>query len=186
MYDKTNPRRAAEFQLEQPAMKKAGFDLIDNGNADWSSKLGDGTYDAVFFGWQATTLAVTQDSAIYTSGGGSNLVGYNNKTVDQEFTKLSSTLDSGQQLQILNTAEKELWKDAIGIPIFQFPAATMWDKSKITNVDPAVLSPTMFYGFWDWARQASRQQPRGSGPSDQLHRNGVSPSLAAAPHCGVP
>jgi len=150
MYDKTNPRRAAEFKIEQPAMKEAGFNLIDNGNADWSSKLGDGTYDAVFFGWQATTLAVTQDSAIYTSGGGSNLVGYNNKTVDSQFGQLAGTLDPNQQLQILNTAEKELWKDAIGIPIFQFPETVMYDKSKITNVDPSVLSPTMFYGFWDW------------------------------------
>ncbi|MET0713154.1 MAG: ABC transporter family substrate-binding protein [Jiangellaceae bacterium] len=150
MYDKTNARRAAEFQLDRPALAKAGFNVIDSGNADWSSKLGDGSYDAVFFGWQATSLAVTQDAAIYSSGGGSNLVGYANKTVDGEFTKLAASTDSGEQLSILNNAEKELWKDAIGIPIFQFPAAVMWDKSKITNVDPAILSPTMFYGFWDW------------------------------------
>ena len=154
MYDKTNLRRAAEFQLDQPALEKAGFKIIDNGNADWSSKLGDGSYDAVFFGWQATGLAVTQDSAIYTSGGGSNLVGYNNKTVDSQFTKLAASVDPAEQQTILNDAEKEMWKDAIGIPIFQFPAAVMWDKTKIDNVDPAVLSPTMFYGFWDWTPAA--------------------------------
>jgi len=108
----------------------------------------------VFFGWQATSLAVTQDAAIYSSGGGSNLVGYANKTVDGEFTKLAASTDSAEQLSILNTAEKELWKDAIGIPIFQFPAASMWDKTKITGVDPAILSPTMFYGFWDWKPSA--------------------------------
>ncbi len=150
MYDKTNARRAAEFQLDQPALTKAGFHVIDSGNADWSSKLGDGSYDAVFFGWQATSLAVTQDAAIYQSGGGSNLVGYSNKAVDEQFTKLAKSTDSAEQLSILDEAEKSLWKDAIGIPIFQFPAAVMWDKSKITNVDPAVLSPTMFYGFWNW------------------------------------
>jgi peptide/nickel transport system substrate-binding protein len=150
MYDKTNPRRAAEFKIEQPIMKKAGFNLIDNGDADWSAKLGDGTYDAVFFGWQATSLAVTQDAAIYGPGGGSNLVGYVNKSVGADFDKLAGTLDESGQLEILNNIEKELWKDAIGIPIFQFPAAVMWDKTRLTGVDPAVLSPTMFYGFWNW------------------------------------
>jgi len=150
MYDKTNPRRAAEFQIMKPAMQKAGFDLIDNGNADWSSKLGDGTYDSVFFGWQATTTAVAQDSAIYTSGGGSNLVGYNNKSVDGLFTQLASTLDAGQQVTLLTSIEKEMYKDAIGLPIFQFPAAVMWDKTKLDGVKPSVLSPTMFYSFWTW------------------------------------
>jgi peptide/nickel transport system substrate-binding protein len=150
MYDKTNPRRAAEFKIEQPIMKKAGFNLIDNGDANWSAKLGDGSYDAVFFGWQATTLAVTQDAAIYGPGGGSNLVGYDNKTVGSLFDKLASTTDTNQQLPILNDIEKQLWKDAIGIPIFQFPAAVMSDKTRLTGTDPAVLAPTMFYGFWNW------------------------------------
>jgi len=150
MYDKTNPRRVAEFQLMEPSLTKAGFHVIDAGNADWSAKLGDGSYDAVFFGWQATGLAVTQDAAIYTSTGGSNLVGYNSKAVDAQFKNLAGETAPDQQLATLGNAEKELWKDAIGIPIFQFPAAVMWDKTKIANVDPAVLSPTMFYGFWKW------------------------------------
>jgi peptide/nickel transport system substrate-binding protein len=150
MYDKTNLRRAAEFALDQPALAKGGFNVIDNGDADWSAKLGDGSYDAVFFGWQSTGLAVNQDSAIYTTGAGSNLVGYSNKAVDGQFTKLASSTDPAEQISILNEAEKEMWADAIGIPIFQFPAAAMWDKTKIDDVDPAILSPTMFYGFWDW------------------------------------
>jgi peptide/nickel transport system substrate-binding protein len=154
MYDKTNPRRAAEFALDEPSLTKAGFHIIDAGNADWSAKLGDGSYDAVFFGWQATGLAVTQDAATYSSTGGQNLVGYSNKTVDQAYDKLAGTTDPAEQESILNVAEKEMWKDAIGIPIFQFPAAVMWDKSKIDNVDPAVLSPTMFYGFWKWTPTA--------------------------------
>ena len=34
MYDKTNPRRAAEFQIDKPALAKAGFNIIDNGDAE--------------------------------------------------------------------------------------------------------------------------------------------------------
>ncbi len=150
MYDKTNPRRAAEFQIDKPALAKAGFNIIDNGNADWSSKLGDGTYDAVFFGWQANTTAVTGDVSIYTTGGGSNFVGYDNKTVDSLYTKLQETTDTNAQMPIITDIEKEMWKDAIGMPIFQFPAAVMWDKTTVSDVNPILLSPTMFYEFYDW------------------------------------
>lgn len=150
MYDKTNARRAAEFEIEKPAMAKAGFNLIDNGNAEWSAKLGDGTYDAVFFGWSSTTTAVTADAAIYGPGGGSNLVGYNSKTIGTLFDKLAATTDVTAQVPIQVDIEKELFKDAVGLPIFQFPAAVMSDQKKIAGVDSAVLSPTMFYNFWNW------------------------------------
>ena len=155
MYDKTNPRRAAEFQIEKPALAKAGFNIIDNGNADWSSKLGDGTYDAVFFGWQATTTAVTGDVSEYTTGGGSNFVGYANPTVDSLYTKLQETTDSNAQLPVVTDIEKEMYKDAIGIPIFQFPAAVMWNKATLANVKPIVLSPTMFYAYYNWKPAAN-------------------------------
>ena len=75
MYAKDNARRENEFQLYKPALAKAGFNLIDNGSEDWGEKLGDGTYDAVFFGWQSTTPAVSADREIYGTGGLNNLIG---------------------------------------------------------------------------------------------------------------
>ncbi len=155
MYDNTNPRRASEFAIDKPALAKAGFNLLDNGTPKWSDKLGDGTYDAVFFGWQALTTGVAADAGIYTTGSGSNFVGYNNKTVDQLYGKLAVTTDLNEQLSIQKDIEKEMWKDAIGIPIFQFPSVTIWDKTTLDGVDPNVLSPTMFYGFWKWKPAAN-------------------------------
>ncbi len=150
MYDKTNPRRASEFAIEKPALAKAGFNLIDNGNAKWSEKLGDGTYDAVFFGWQALTTGVAADAGIYTAGAGSNFVGYDSPAVDDLYGQLSATVDTNEQLEIQKKIEQQMWKDAIGIPIFQFPAAVMWDKTTLDGVKPSVLSPTMFYSYWTW------------------------------------
>ena len=60
-----------------------------------------------------------------------------------------------QQVTLLTSIEKEMYKDAIGLPIFQFPAAVMWDKTRLSGVKPAVLSPTMFYSFWTWKPTAS-------------------------------
>jgi peptide/nickel transport system substrate-binding protein len=150
MYAKDNTRRESEFELYKPALAKAGFNLINARNADWGSKLGDGTYDAVFFGWQSTSLAVTADAATYGSQGGNNLVGYDNPTVDKAFEELAGTTDPAEQQKILQGIDKTLFDDAIGITIFQFPSATIWNKTDVTGVDSAILAPTMFYGFWKW------------------------------------
>jgi peptide/nickel transport system substrate-binding protein len=150
MYAKGNVRRENEFQLYKPAFQKAGFDLIDNGSEKWGEKLGDGTYDAVFFGWQPTTTAVSQDQATYGTGQINNLIGYSNPKADKLFDQLNSTIDPADQLKIQIQIEKILFQDAIGLTIFQFPSATISNKDRVENVKSAVLFPTMFYGFWDW------------------------------------
>jgi peptide/nickel transport system substrate-binding protein len=150
MYAKDNVRREAEFEIYKPALAKAGFNLINARSADWGSKLGDGTYDAAYFGWQSTSTGVSSDQGIYATGEINNLVGYSSKTVDDLFAELVVTTDPAKQLELQTKIEQQLYKDAIGITIFQFPSATMWDKTKVTNVEPGVLAPTMFYGFWNW------------------------------------
>ncbi|MCW2808604.1 MAG: transporter substrate-binding protein [Marmoricola sp.] len=150
MYAKDNVRRVNEFQLMKPALAKAGFDLIDAGSNEWGAKLGDGTYDAVFFGWQSTTPAVSADRETYATGTINNLIGYSNKTVDGLFDKLVVTPDETEQIKIQAEIEKQLFKDAIGLTIFQFPSANITNSTRITGEDPAILAPTMFYGFWNW------------------------------------
>ena len=150
MYAKDNARRVNEFQLLKPALAKAGFDLIDAGSNEWSAKLGDGTYDSVFFGWQSTTPAVSADRETYATGTINNLVGYSNKTVDSLFDTLVTTPDESEQVKIQTQIEQQMFKDAIGITIFQFPSANISNSKRITGAKPGVLAPTMFYGFWGW------------------------------------
>ncbi len=150
MYAADNVRRENEFQLYKPALAKAGFNLIDKKSAKWGEKLGDGTYDAVFFGWQSTSTAVSSDQAIFEPGGINNLIGYSNPEVDKLFEELIVTTDEARQLELQTQIEQVLFEDAIGITIFQFPSATISNKNRVTNVDSAILAPTMFYGFWDW------------------------------------
>ncbi len=150
MYAKDNVRRVNMFQLLKPALAKAGFNLIDAGSNEWGDKLGDGTYDAVFFGWQPTTPAVSDDRETYATGTINNLVGYSNKTVDAKYDELVLTTDEAKQLELQTQIEQQLFKDAIGISIYQFPSANIANSSRVSNVNPAILAPTMFYGFWDW------------------------------------
>jgi len=150
MFAKDNVRRESEFAIYQPALAKAGFNLIDKRNLDWGSKLGDGTYDAVFFGWQSTTPAVSADREIFGTGGLNNLIGFSDKEVDALFDQLVVTSDLDEQVQIQAEIEKKLFENAVGITIFQFPSANISNKTRVSGLDPAILAPTMFYGFWEW------------------------------------
>lgn len=150
MYAADNARRASEFQIYKAGLAKAGFNVIDKQSPDWGSKLGDGTYDVVFFGWQSTTPAVSSDREIFASGGLNNLNGYSNKEVNSLFDELVLTSDQAKQVELQTEIEKKLYEDAVGITVFQFPSANISNKTRVTGLDPAILAPTMFYGFWDW------------------------------------
>jgi peptide/nickel transport system substrate-binding protein len=149
MYGKSNTRRANEYQLIEASGKLAGFDVVDAGNDDWPSKLGDGTYDAVLFAWQSTSLAVTATMAQWQAGAGNNLNGYSNDAVNAAATELNGTYDKAKQLTLLQDIEKNLWADAYGVTIFQFPDVIAFNK-KIKNVSDAPLSPTVFWNYYDW------------------------------------
>lgn len=149
MYGKSNTRRASEFALIQASAVQAGFTVIDAGNDKWSSKLGDGTYDAVLFAWQFTSLAVTGTQSQIQTAGGNNFNGYSNKDVDAAFKTLTTEYDASKQRAILASVDKLLWNDGYGATIFQFPEVTA-SSNKVKNVSDNPLSPSVFWNFFDW------------------------------------
>ena len=149
MYGKSNTRRASEFALIQASANQAGFNVIDKGDDTWGQKLGDGTYDAVLFAWQFTSLAVTGTQTQIQTGGGNNFNGYSNKDADAAFTKLTGEYDATKQQALLAQVDKDLWADAYGVTIFQFPEVTAWS-NKVKNVSDNPLSPSVFWNFFDW------------------------------------
>jgi peptide/nickel transport system substrate-binding protein len=150
MYGKSNTRRASEFALVQASAKEAGFNVIDAGDDKWSSKLGDGTYDAVLFAWQFTSLAVTSTQPQLQTGGGVNFNGYSNPDVDTAYTTLAGEFDAAKQRTLLAQVDKQLWADAYGVTIFQFPNVSAWSNN-VANVQDAPLAPNVFWNYWDWS-----------------------------------
>jgi peptide/nickel transport system substrate-binding protein len=153
-YPNDNPRRVSEFQLIQASEKAAGFNVVDDSSpADtYFGKLGTGEYDAVIFAWQYTSLAVTANASIFKTSAtttGGNYNGYSNPTVDSDFATLNGTTVPSAQQKILANVDKELWSDAYGATIFQFPDLTAWSK-KVSNVEDAPLAPTVFWNYWEW------------------------------------
>jgi peptide/nickel transport system substrate-binding protein len=149
LYGKSNTRRAQEFALIQASEALAGINVIDNGNDDWPSLLGNKSYDAVLFAWQFTSLAVTNSQSTFQTGGGNNLNGYSNKATDADYQSLQSEYSQPAQLKLLANVDKNAWSDAYGVTLFQFPDISAWS-SNVQNLKDNPLSPGIFWNYFDW------------------------------------
>jgi peptide/nickel transport system substrate-binding protein len=153
LFASTNPRRVNEFALIQASASQAGFNVTDCSSPSWGGLLGTpGAYDASLFGWQSTSLGVTNGPPPnYTTGGINNLNFYSNPEMDELTGKLNVTFDLDEQKQILLDIDKLLFDDYYGLTIFQFPAVTAFDQNSIENINPGPLSPTIFWNIWEWS-----------------------------------
>lgn len=146
-------RRVNQFEIIKQSAAQAGFDVVQyTVQTDWGTDLSKATsfYDAALFGWQSTATAVTESDANYRTDATNNYYGYSNPEVDALYDTLQTETDPAEQERILGEVEKHLVDDAFGVTIFQFPGVTAWNTSKIANVKNIGISPTIFYGFWDW------------------------------------
>ena len=57
--------------------------------------------------------------------------------------------DKQAQIELQQQADKILWDDFYGVTIFQFPGVTAYS-DRVTNIDPSILAPTIFWNAWDW------------------------------------
>ncbi len=146
-----NPRRASEYELIRDSVAKAGFNLVDGRDINWSPNLPNTTlYDAALFGWQTTAVAVADSMPNYVTDGANNYYGYSNPKVDELNTELNGTSDADRQDEILIEVEQNLFGDAFGLPLFQHPSITAYNKTYVDGVSNIAISPTVFFNIWDW------------------------------------
>ncbi|MEI3867093.1 ABC transporter family substrate-binding protein [Microbacterium sp. CCNWLW134] len=150
LYASNNPRRVNEFALIQQSANEAGFNVTDCGSEDWGGLLGTpGAYDASLFGWQSTSLGVTNSLPTFVTGGINNLNFYSNERVDEIIAELNTTFDEETQIELQVEMDRLLWEDFYGVTIYQFPEVTAFS-DRVTNIDPSILAPTIFWNAWDW------------------------------------
>jgi len=153
LFSSTNPRRANEFLLIQQSGALAGFNVTDCSSPDWGGLLGTpGAYDASLFGWQSTSLGVTNGPPpTFQTGGINNMNFYSNPEMDKLTIALGKEFDTDKQIDIQKEIDKLLWSDFYGVTIFQFPAVTAYDQTAIENISPSTLAPTIFWNIWEWS-----------------------------------
>jgi peptide/nickel transport system substrate-binding protein len=150
LYASNNPRRVNEFALIQASANQAGFNVTDCGSEEWGGLLGTpGAYDASLFGWQSTSLGVTNSLPTFETGGINNLNFYSNPQVDDIISQLNVEFDEQAKIDLQIELDTALWGDFYGVTIFQFPEVTAIS-DRVTNIDPSILAPTIFWNAWDW------------------------------------
>jgi peptide/nickel transport system substrate-binding protein len=150
LYASNNPRRVNEFALIQASAAQAGFNVTDCGSEEWGGLLGTpGAYDASLFGWQSTSLGVTNSLPTFETGGINNLNFYSNAEVDDVISQLNVEFDEQNKIDLQIQMDAALWADFYGVTIFQFPEVTAIS-DRVTNVESSILAPTVFWNAWDW------------------------------------
>ena len=153
-YPEGNVRRGQEFELIAASAALAGFNVIDDSEPTWAftdtATTPINPHDAVIFGWQSTSLALTGSDQYTGTGQPSNFGGYSNTEVDGLLKSLETELDPQKQVEIQLEIEKHLWADGYGVTLFQFPSLTVWN-SNVKNIKASPLAPTYFWNFWEWA-----------------------------------
>jgi len=145
-----NPRRAAEFALAKANALKVGFDLVGDVQVSWSPKIQNSEYDAVFFGYGATSTAQTGTNANFITGGGNNRMGVSLPAVDSILAGLQPPLSNTALVTKIIAAERIIHNEGLSVGVFQFPAVTAYNKN-LKNVKPAPLSPNLVWNYWEWA-----------------------------------
>lgn len=167
LYGASNVRRANEYQLISASAAQVGFNVIDEGDDAWGSRLTQtDTYDASLFGWQSTNTFALNSEANYVTGGLNNFGGYSNEDIDGWYAEMASaTPDEEKELTI--NIEKQLNEDGFSVPIFQFPGVVAW-RDALAGVQMIPISPTIFWNYWEWEISAedTLDAPADEAPAD--------------------
>lgn len=151
----TNERRKNTAALIAAAAAKVGIEINNKPSAVWSQELGNNKSDLQFFAWSQTSTVFTGLRTIYGIADdgtprNSNYIDWLNPTVDKALARHSDEILSADgAFKVNQTFEKEYFKDAVGLPLFQWASIAAATKT-LKNVKPSALSPQIVWNFWEW------------------------------------
>jgi peptide/nickel transport system substrate-binding protein len=150
----TNERRKNTAALIVAAAAKVGIEVINKPSAVWSQELGNNKSDLQFFAWAQTSTVYTGMRNIYGSTGSEpraqNYIDWINPTVDKALARHSDEILSADgAFKVNQIFEKEYFKDAVGLPLFQWASLIAANKT-LKNVKPSALSPQVVWNYWEW------------------------------------
>ena len=150
-----NERRINAAALIVASAKKAGIEINSAPSATWGAELG-GTanQDAQFFVWSQTSTLFNGNLAIYGNDKGeprgSNYIKWINANAEKAIQRhLNKTLSAEEAYQANLAFEKEYFKDAVGLPLYQLASFAASNKN-LKNIKPGPLSPQIVWNYWEW------------------------------------
>jgi peptide/nickel transport system substrate-binding protein len=150
----TNERRKNTAALMVAAAAKAGIEITSKPSALWSQELDNNKSDLQFYAWSSTSTYYSSIRNIYGNEAGvprsQNVIDWVNNTVEKNLSRHSDeALSSAEAFKVNLNFEKEYFKDAVGLPLFQWASVAAATKT-LKNVKPSALSPQLVWNFWEW------------------------------------
>jgi peptide/nickel transport system substrate-binding protein len=150
----TNERRKNTSALIVAAAAKVGIEINSKPSAVWSQELGNNKSDLQFFAWSQTSTSYVGMRNIFGNLDGaprnSNYIDWINPTVEKALARHSDeSLSAAEAFKVNQIFEKEYFKDAVGLPLFQWASLIAANKT-LKNVKPSALSPQVVWNFWEW------------------------------------
>ncbi|MGB7425491.1 MAG: ABC transporter substrate-binding protein [Ornithinimicrobium sp.] len=152
-YSAPNQRRTNQVSAIKSSCDEAGFNILDEGNADFFAAGGPlevGDYEVALFAW-AGSGQVASGEPIYSTDGGQNFGKYSNEEVDAAWDELASSNDPEVWKEQRKVIEKLLWDDLYGIPVFAHPGVVGAD----ATIDNVYFNSTQTQISWNaeqWVR----------------------------------
>jgi len=151
LFPSDDPIRAREFLAIQAAAAPAGFVVTDCSSADWQDRLGAaGEYDAALFSWEPATSGISEFEQIFATEGFDNLTGYSNPALDALFAEIAASSSPVQRLAHRLKADALIWADHYGLPLFNYPRLTLFDKEEVTGILPSPTASGPYWNIWAW------------------------------------
>ena len=152
-YQAGNQRRTETVALIKSECDKAGFDIQDaNSQVFFKEVMPAGDYDVALFAWSGSGQKAS-GANIYQSDGQQNQQSYSNKTVDEAWDKLSTSLDEKEQLEQTKAIEKALWEDFQAIPLYAHPGV-LAHQADLANVRATSVQTGALWNVEQWKRVA--------------------------------
>ncbi len=152
MYASTSQLRADMVALIKDSCDQAGFEIIPQPEAEWSSKLSQpGAWDAVIFGWSGSGLVASGES-IYISEGAQNYGGYADEEVDRLWSEIVTTTDEEQVVPLKTEMEQRLAETQYNVVLYA-NADIVGHSSKLQGVEMNPTQTGITWNAYSWTKQ---------------------------------
>jgi peptide/nickel transport system substrate-binding protein len=156
LFDSGNPRRKAEFALLRASAERAGFAVSDCSSPDWANLLGmPGAYDAALFAWSESNSSTSGTVAVFGTGERRNYNFYSSQKTDALLAELQLATEPAQQAALRQRIDAQLFHDAYGVPLYQFPQLVA-TSSDIRGLKPSARAAGILWNVWHWTSPNSR------------------------------
>ncbi|TPW75826.1 ABC transporter substrate-binding protein [Schumannella soli] len=165
LYDSTNPRRTATFEIIKAAAEKFDFEVTDCGTADWRNRLAEPqSWDVALLSWDSASatrpgaLEVLQSDELAASP-------LRKPTQDAEdaLTALQRATTDPARAAALADLDHALWADDHLLPLYRLPSVISHGQG-VGGIKPGPSARSVLWNAWTW-RAADRPTPSSSPSS---------------------